>query len=147
MKELKRTAYTFRASIIGSRDQLCIHPELREIANAEKPFKCKDFRAKNKCEFHKDMKSKLLAPELRREVLDIEDLVRAGKKRMCCPYYAAREISKGAQLVFMPYNVSNCCLWMIFSRCDSINSIRSHFMHSIWSIQNYVTCCLTWKIR
>lgn len=114
MKELKRTAYTLKATIIGSRDQLCINPELKEIASADKAFKCKDFRAKSKCEFHKDLKSKQLAPEFRQDVLDIEDLVRAGKKRMCCPYYAAREISKEAQLIFMPYNVSSCRLWMIF---------------------------------
>ena len=40
------------------------------------------------------------------KVLDIEDMVTAGKQCNACPYYAAREISKQAScaIVFTPYN-------------------------------------------
>ena len=42
--------------------------------------------------------------ELRRDVLDIEDLVKMGKKKVFCPYYMARELKRDADIIFMPYN-------------------------------------------
>lgn len=35
---------------------------------------------------------------------DIEDLVRLGRKLRACPYFAARELMVGADIVFCPYN-------------------------------------------
>lgn len=35
---------------------------------------------------------------------DIEDLVQAGKKRRCCPYFTARELMAKADIIFCPYN-------------------------------------------
>lgn len=35
---------------------------------------------------------------------DIEDLVKAGRRRTACPYYAARTLAENADIVFCPYN-------------------------------------------
>jgi Fanconi anemia group J protein len=35
---------------------------------------------------------------------DIEDLVQAGKKKRCCPYFTSRELLPKAEIVFCPYN-------------------------------------------
>lgn len=35
---------------------------------------------------------------------DIEDLVSLGRKLRACPYFAARELMVGADIVFCPYN-------------------------------------------
>lgn len=35
---------------------------------------------------------------------DIEDLVSLGRKLRACPYFAARELMLGADIVFCPYN-------------------------------------------
>ena len=43
-------------------------------------------------------------PETNREPLEIEELVKLGQNRGPCPFYMAREMSRSADLVFMPYN-------------------------------------------
>jgi Fanconi anemia group J protein len=35
---------------------------------------------------------------------DIEDLVNAGRRERCCPYYTAKELLISAQIVFCPYS-------------------------------------------
>ena len=37
-------------------------------------------------------------------MLDIEDLVKAGNKNVCCPYYMTKELKQNADIIFMPYN-------------------------------------------
>lgn len=43
-------------------------------------------------------------PVFKQEVLDIEDLVKAGQKFKCCPYFLSRELKQNADIIFMPYN-------------------------------------------
>lgn len=50
------------------------------------------------------MENKRDDPELRKDVLDIEDLVKMGKKKAFCPYYMTRELKKDGDIIFMPYN-------------------------------------------
>lgn len=38
------------------------------------------------------------------DVQDIEDLVSLGRRIRVCPYYASRDMSEQAQIVFSPYN-------------------------------------------
>lgn len=37
-------------------------------------------------------------------MLDIEDLVKAGHKNKCCPYFLSKELKQNADIIFMPYN-------------------------------------------
>lgn len=37
-------------------------------------------------------------------VVDIEDLVKSGKRLRSCPYYLTKELQKDSDIVFAPYN-------------------------------------------
>lgn len=107
MKELKRSEYNYiEAIVIGSRDQLCIHTELKNMPHADKSDKCKDLKKKNECEFYSNFMSDKKMSEVKKNIMDVEDLVRAGVKTKCCPYYFAKESAERASVIFMPYNVS-----------------------------------------
>lgn len=106
MQELKRTSYNqVKAAVIGSRDQLCIHPDLAKESNANKIQLCKIKVQARNCGFHNRLESQKDNPEFRdAAVLDIEDIVRIGKKLKCCPYFASKELVHDAEIIFMPYN-------------------------------------------
>lgn len=107
MQELKRTSYSFmRAVVLGSRDQLCIHPEvMRELGNANKIQMCKLRVQTRTCSFHSRVESRKDDPDFRAQsIMDIEDLVKSGQKLKMCPYYASKELVEDADIVFMPYN-------------------------------------------
>lgn len=107
MQELKRSGYSHvKAAVIGSRDQLCIHPDVvKETTNANKIHMCKLKVTTRTCSYHQRVESSKEAPQFRNAgVLDIEDLVTAGRKLKCCPYFVSRELIPDADIVFMPYN-------------------------------------------
>lgn len=107
MQELKSTGYSHvKATIIGSRDQLCINPEvLQELGNANKVHMCKLKVTTRTCTFHSRVESKKDHPDFREShVMDIEDLVKAGQKHKCCPYFMSKEMTQNADIIFMPYN-------------------------------------------
>jgi hypothetical protein len=41
MKELKRTTYSPRATLLGSRKQTCVHPEVRLLSGNAQNIQCK----------------------------------------------------------------------------------------------------------
>lgn len=106
MGELKRTSYNnMKAAVIGSRDQLCIHPDLAKETNANKIQMCKIKVKSRSCSFHTRLDSIKENPEFTSaNVMDIEDLVTIGRKLKCCPYYASKEKMDDADIIFMPYN-------------------------------------------
>lgn len=90
--------------VLGSRDQLCIHPEVsKEQNNAMKLHMCHARTTTRTCFYHTNLDAKKEDPDFR-EVLDIEDLVAVGKKHSACPYFMTKEIRKRADIIFMPYN-------------------------------------------
>ncbi|XP_071452899.1 regulator of telomere elongation helicase 1 homolog [Hetaerina americana] len=107
IQELKRTAYSHvRTAVLGSRDQMCIHPQVsQEPTNAGKVHMCHHFVSTRTCHFYNNVESKKEDVIFRESgPMDIEDLVKAGRKLQCCPYYVAKELKQNADIVFMPYN-------------------------------------------
>ncbi|KAH8420535.1 hypothetical protein KR009_011261 [Drosophila setifemur] len=107
MRELKRTAYAnMRSVVLGSRDQLCIHPEvMRESGNANKTNLCKLRVHSKTCSFQLRVESKKEHPDFRGpSIMDIEDLVKVGQRLKMCPYFASKELVAQADITFMPYN-------------------------------------------
>ncbi|XP_047110778.1 regulator of telomere elongation helicase 1 homolog [Schistocerca piceifrons] len=107
MQELKRTAYNHvRVTVLGSRNQLCIHPEVsKELNSSAKVHMCRVRVSSRTCYFYNNVESKKEDPAFRNEgILDIEDLVVAGRKTKCCPYFMAHELKQTADVVFLPYN-------------------------------------------
>ncbi|KAJ8725360.1 hypothetical protein PYW08_003543 [Mythimna loreyi] len=107
MQELKRSSYKHvKATVLGSRDQMCIHPEVsKETNNMNKVHMCQ-LRVKSRtCHFYNNVESKKEDRAVKGdEILDIEDLVTVGKKLKCCPYYLSKELKQDADIIFMPYN-------------------------------------------
>lgn len=107
MQELKRSSYRHvKASVLGSRDQMCIHPEVsKETNNMNKVHMCQLKVKSRTCHFYNNVESKKDDRSVKGdEILDIEDLVAAGKKLKCCPYYLSKELKQEADIIFMPYN-------------------------------------------
>ncbi|TGZ46291.1 hypothetical protein CRM22_011125 [Opisthorchis felineus] len=109
VKVLKRTAYSSRnVSVIGSRDQLCLLPEVTSLdSSSAKIFACRGRVQTRTCDYYRnfDMKRDSLMNTVKAEgVVDIEDLVKLGKSTSCCPYYMSRELKTNAEIIFTPYN-------------------------------------------
>ncbi|XP_033216064.1 regulator of telomere elongation helicase 1 homolog [Belonocnema kinseyi] len=106
MQELKRTSYKHvKVAVLGSRDQLCIHPEvMKEHNTSNKIHMCQVKVRARTCHFYNNIESRKDDPIFTQEILDIEDLVKAGQKAKCCPYFLSREIKQKADITFMPYN-------------------------------------------
>lgn len=57
------------------------------------------------CYFYNNVEAKKEDKAFKDEgILDIEDLVSAGRKLRCCPYFLSRELKQHADIIFMPYN-------------------------------------------
>ncbi|XP_058807015.1 regulator of telomere elongation helicase 1 homolog isoform X2 [Phymastichus coffea] len=106
MQELKRSAYKHvNVTVLGSRDQLCIHPEVaKETNSATKIHMCQAKIKARTCYYYNNVEARKDDPTIRQNILDIEDLVKTGQKLKCCPYYLTRELKQSADIIFMPYN-------------------------------------------
>lgn len=105
VQELKNTIYRPKVSIIGSREQLCINNDvLKQETNSAKVHMCKAKVQTRNCPFHNNLEANKANKDFTQGILDIEDLVDLGKKHRVCPYYMARELKTGADIIFMPYN-------------------------------------------
>nr|XP_013000050.1 regulator of telomere elongation helicase 1 isoform X4 [Cavia porcellus] len=105
INELRNTAYRPRVCVLGSREQLCIHPEVKkQESNHVQIHLCRKKVASRSCHFYNNVEEKSLEQELVTPILDIEDLVKKGSKHKVCPYYLSRNLKQQADLIFMPYN-------------------------------------------
>lgn len=106
MQELKRTSYSHvKVAVLGSRDQLCIHPEVsREQNSFNKIYMCQAKVKARTCFYYNNVEARKDDPIFKQNILDIEDLVKAGQKMKCCPYFLSKELKQNADITFMPYN-------------------------------------------
>ncbi|XP_057559905.1 regulator of telomere elongation helicase 1 isoform X2 [Hippopotamus amphibius kiboko] len=105
ISELRNTSYRPRVCVLGSREQLCIHPEVKkQESNHMQVHLCRKKVASHSCYFYNNVEEKSLEQELATAILDIEDLVRSGTGHKLCPYYLSRNLKQQADIIFMPYN-------------------------------------------
>ncbi|KAF5297275.1 hypothetical protein FQA39_LY12114 [Lamprigera yunnana] len=107
MQELKKTAYShMKATVIGSRDQLCINPDVaKEQDSLSKRHLCQAKVQTRTCQFYNNVERNLNKPLITElNVVDIEDIVSHGKKHSFCPYFMTKDLSQEADIIFMPYN-------------------------------------------
>ena len=129
VSELKRTRFreSVASSAIASRKQLCVNPkvnngvmsaqrinetclDLRKSASSstsktiDKEKKKKKKKEKG-CPFlvSRSKATRALADRALVQPLDIEELSSMATKTKSCAYYAARQASKNADIIFMPY--------------------------------------------
>ena len=107
VKELKRTAAagTVKTTVLGSRNQLCVHPEVSKLSASAQQHACQQLVKNQGCKYYKGVRPTMQKnPEFHKEVRDIEDLVSFGKSSCVCPYYLSRQATESADIVFLPYN-------------------------------------------
>ncbi|NIG59003.1 regulator of telomere elongation helicase 1 [Pontoporia blainvillei] len=103
--ELRNTSYRPRVCVLGSREQLCIHPEVKKQETSHMQVHlCRKKVASRSCHFYNNVEEKSLEPELASRIMDIEDLVSSGTRHRVCPYYLSRNLKQQADIIFMPYN-------------------------------------------
>ncbi|KAI9270400.1 hypothetical protein BDA99DRAFT_501656 [Phascolomyces articulosus] len=105
--ELKsNTRYRPRMSVLGSRDQYCIHGKVKKVQ--DKGEACTQLLDDGLCSYANRIKNILTEPSIRpggiNEIWDIEDLTQLGKKKGGCPYFSARTLADTAHIIFCPYN-------------------------------------------
>ncbi|XP_040295030.1 regulator of telomere elongation helicase 1 isoform X2 [Bufo bufo] len=105
ISELKQTTYRPKVSVLGSRDQLCIHPDVKKQENNHvKVHMCRSKTSTRSCHYYNNVEEKSTEKDLTTQILDIEDLVKNGTKHRACPYYLSRNLKQQADIIFMPYN-------------------------------------------
>ncbi|XP_069727600.1 regulator of telomere elongation helicase 1 isoform X2 [Phaenicophaeus curvirostris] len=105
INELKNTVYRPKVCVLGSREQLCIHPEVkRQESSHMQIYMCRMKVMGRACHFYNNVEEKSTEKELIEPIMDIEDLVKNGNKHRTCPYYLSRSLKQQADIIFMPYN-------------------------------------------
>uniref|UniRef100_A0A671NKQ5 Regulator of telomere elongation helicase 1 n=1 Tax=Sinocyclocheilus anshuiensis TaxID=1608454 RepID=A0A671NKQ5_9TELE len=105
ISELKNTSYRPKMCVLGSREQLCINQEvMRHESNHIKVHMCRAKVSSRSCVFYNNFDEKSTDKEIMNSILDVEDLVKTGKKQRVCPYYLSRALKQHADVIFMPYN-------------------------------------------
>ncbi len=112
IKELKQTGYHPNISLLGSRANLCVHPDVSlQKGNAQRTL-CEQLVKAKRCKFKEGITTMATSwcsqgsMQGSTSIMDIEDLGRFGKENSVCPFYLGRndEIQQRVDLVFMPYN-------------------------------------------
>uniref|UniRef100_A0A803YF05 Regulator of telomere elongation helicase 1 n=1 Tax=Meleagris gallopavo TaxID=9103 RepID=A0A803YF05_MELGA len=105
INELKNTVYRPKVCVLGSREQLCINPEVkRQESNHMQIYMCRKKVMARACHFYNNVEEKSTEKGLMDSIMDIEDLVKNGSKHRACPYYLSRSLKQQADIIFMPYN-------------------------------------------
>uniref|UniRef100_UPI00398E9560 regulator of telomere elongation helicase 1 isoform X2 n=1 Tax=Pristiophorus japonicus TaxID=55135 RepID=UPI00398E9560 len=105
INELRSTSYRPRVCVLGSREQLCIHPDvMKQESNHIKVHMCRAKTSTRTCHFYNNVEEKSTEKEFVQSILDVEDLVKSGNKHRVCPYYLSRALKQNAEIIFMPYN-------------------------------------------
>uniref|UniRef100_A0A8C5HDJ8 Regulator of telomere elongation helicase 1 n=1 Tax=Gouania willdenowi TaxID=441366 RepID=A0A8C5HDJ8_GOUWI len=102
INELKNTSYRPKVCVLGSREQLCINPEVMR----QESHHVKVSQILPTLKTHKSPVSvcKSTDRDLTSSILDVEDLVKFGNKQKVCPYYLSISLKQQADVIFMPYN-------------------------------------------
>ena len=111
ISELKRTAYRPRMTLLGSRQQLCVHPDVRGLSGLAQNHACHSLVNAHDCVFYENLASAVAGRKSGAPLglamdscMDLEDLLRYGEDHRMCPYFSTREVLGEAELVLMPYN-------------------------------------------
>lgn len=131
INEIKKSPFSkdVRCTTLASRQNLCINSNVLKLKNlSDINEKCLDMQKSKsskttsadsegpskkkqkldscgKCEFNNPSRIEKLKGKIVSEIMDIEDLVKAGKKLCACPYYSSRSSVKEADIVLLPYQI------------------------------------------
>ncbi|KAG2383226.1 hypothetical protein C9374_004563 [Naegleria lovaniensis] len=121
VKELRKTCYAPKMTILGSKQQYCIHPMMNHgssknhfhhgtTSTCDVNTECQKLIDASNCYYYKNMyalvKSSNYSPHSKHLIYDIEDLIKEGKRLKSCPYFASKEflLDPEIELILCPYN-------------------------------------------
>lgn len=105
IRELKATNYRPRMGILGSREQMCIRDDVRQLHGRVQNVACHTLCKRRKCRPHLNVSEFMKNhQDIGNDPFDIEDLVKIGRSKDACPYYITRELHKVVDILFAPYN-------------------------------------------
>ena len=115
VNELKNTRYRPRHAVLGSREQLCVHPKVNPVNTgsssnnagnttmtaSEINHQCSKLIKDRKCKYRNNLDSFTVTPQSQKDhenngefgmqpVMDMEELIGLGRKRQVCPFYLTR---------------------------------------------------------
>ncbi|KAI9203774.1 helicase C-terminal domain-containing protein [Polychytrium aggregatum] len=103
--ELRNTSYRPRMAPFGSRDQMCIHPQISNAPSSSiMSAQCVKSIRTESCSFYRRVDVVAHRQEFAHSILDIEELVSRGAQHQACPYYISKHNVRGAEVVFVPYS-------------------------------------------
>ncbi|KAF7457059.1 DNA repair helicase [Cryptosporidium felis] len=96
----------FKATILGSRDQMCVHPKISKFRGNALIKNCRKITKEGKCRYHNNLKQANITG-VAADIQDIEELksiASSSESGYFCPFYATREIQNVCNIVLLPYN-------------------------------------------
>ncbi|XP_013858951.1 ATP-dependent DNA helicase DDX11 isoform X2 [Austrofundulus limnaeus] len=127
VREVQKSPFSKSISVVtlGSRQNLCINEEVRQLGSVQRiNDRCLEMQknkhqkqdhedgakrkrgpAKSVCPYNKASALQQMRDEILGCVHDVEHLLKLGKETHSCPYYAARLTVPPAQLVVLPYQM------------------------------------------
>ena len=101
---VRHGAYDPAMCVLGSRDQMCVHPEVSELRGVRQKAMCKSHVAARTCNYREGVEAFIRRRRQKAEIYDIEDLGELGRRDLVCPFFAVRELQANADIIFLPYN-------------------------------------------
>ena len=100
--ELQSTNYRPKMTVLGSRDQLCVHERISKLKGGALNHACNTTNTQRACSYKNNLEKYNGALEA---VMDIEEVKQSvGFRDRVCPYFYTRNVSAEADLVLLPYN-------------------------------------------
>lgn len=114
VRELRNTRYRPKHAVLGSREQMCVHPKVKKPTATASTINhdCSALNKERKCQF-KNRLDGFTPPSTdpttgewnnTQPVMDMEDLVSMGHSHKVCPFYYTRGLVEDAELILVPYN-------------------------------------------
>lgn len=106
VSELRETAYRPRMTVLGSREQLCVHEKVSKLKNGVINHACNSLNSKRGCMYRNNLDNYIESNSSMDNtgMMDIEEMVKLGNHRKICPYFHSREFCASSDIVLLPYN-------------------------------------------
>uniref|UniRef100_A0A8C0FU27 Regulator of telomere elongation helicase 1 n=1 Tax=Bubo bubo TaxID=30461 RepID=A0A8C0FU27_BUBBB len=102
INELKNTVYRPKICVLGSREQLCINPEVKRQENSHTQiYMCRMKVMARACHFYNNVEGEFGCES---KALYYFIICTTFFLNRACPYYLSRSLKQQADIIFMPYN-------------------------------------------